>query len=131
MSRHATPHPPDAPVRYGTRYGSEPHCLVCAADLPSRRARYCSDACKQRAYRLRQADLTVTDTASLVTEFKRRADLLAHTIYECPDCGERFVAEQRCPDCHRFCRKLGLGGCCPDCQQPVLLAELLGIETEP
>ncbi len=133
MSHHATSHPTDAPVRYGSRYGSEsptacsePRCLVCMTSLPSRRARYCSDACKQRAYRRRQVDVTATDADLLAPELKRLGELVAHTIYECPDCGERFMAEQRCPDCNRFCRKLGLGGCCPDCQQPVLLAELLG-----
>jgi len=133
MSQHATPHPPDAPVRYGSRYGSEPtantepRCPVCRAGLPSRRARYCSDACRQRAYRLRQVDLTVTDTASLVTELKRRAELLAHRLFECPACGEQYLGEQRCPDCNRFCRLLGLGGACPSCDQPILLAELLGL----
>jgi len=136
MSQHATSHPANAPVRYGSRYGSEPtagaepHCPVCMIRLPSRRARYCSVACKQHAYRLRQVDLTATDADLLATELKRLGELVAHTIYECPDCGERFVAEQRCPDCHRFCRKLGLGGCCPDCQQPVLLTELLGRSAE-
>ena len=132
MNQHATSHPSEAPARYGSRYGSvpasgaEPRCLTCTTPLSSRRARYCSDACKQRAYRLRQVDLTATDADLLATELQRLGELVAHTIYECPDCGERFVAERRCPDCHRFCRKLGLGGCCPDCQQPILLAELLG-----
>jgi hypothetical protein len=133
MSRPGTPHRPDAPVRYGSRYGSEPaagaepRCLVCRASLPSRRARYCSDACRQRAYRLRQVDLTGADTASLVTELKRRAALLAHRLFECPACGELYLGEQRCPDCNRFCRLLGLGGTCPSCEQPILLAELLGL----
>ena len=70
MSQHATSHPADAsrPLRFALRFrapaaGSEPRCLVCTASLPSRRARYCSDACQQRAYRLRQIDLTATDTA--------------------------------------------------------------------
>jgi hypothetical protein len=134
MSPPSTPHRPDAPVRSGSRYGSEPaagaepRCLVWRASLPSRRARYCSDACRQRADRLRQVDLTGTDTASLVIELKRRADLLAHRLYECPACGELSLGEQRCPDCSRFCRLLGLGGACPACDQPILLAELLGLE---
>ena len=133
MSQPGAPHRPDVPVRYGWRYGSEPtagaepRCPVCRAGLPSRRARFCSDACRQRAYRLRQVDLTVTDTASLVTELKRRADLLAHRLFECHACGEQYLGEQRCPDCNRFCRLLGLGGACPSCDQPILLAELLGL----
>lgn len=134
MSQHATPPAVGSPVRYGSRYGSEPttgtapRCPVCKASLPSRRARYCSDACRQRAYRLRQVDLTGTDTASLVTELTRRADLLAHRLFECPACGERYLGDQRCSDCNRFCRLLGLGGACPACDQPILLAELLGFE---
>ena len=133
MSRPGTPHCSDPPVRYGSRYGpepaagTEPGCLVCRACLPSRRARYCSDACRQRAYRLRQVDLTVTDTASLVAELKRRTELLAHRLFECPACGEHYLGEQRCADCNRFCRLLGLGGACPSCEQPILLAELLGL----
>jgi hypothetical protein len=136
MSRSGTSHRPDAPVRYGSRYGSkptagaEPFCPACRASLPSGRARYCSGACRQRAYRLRQVDLTITDTASLVTELKRRAALLAHRLFECPTCGEHYLGEQRCPDCNRFCRLLGLGGACPFCDQPILLAELLGLEPE-
>ncbi|MBA2767705.1 MAG: hypothetical protein H0U35_00960 [Sporichthyaceae bacterium] len=131
MSQQATPQPTGSPVRYGSRYGSEPgagsesRCLVCMTTLSSRRASYCSDACKQRAYRLRQVDLSATDAAMLVTELKRRADLLAHRLYECPACGERYLGERRCPDCNRFCRALGLGGACPHCDQPVLLADLL------
>lgn len=136
MSQPGTPHRPDAPVRYGSRYGSEPtagaepRCPVCRASLPSRRTSYCSVACKQRAYRLRQVDLTAPDTTRLVTELKRRADLLAHRIYACPTCGEHSLGEQRCSDCNRFCRLLGLGGACPSCDQPILLAELLGLEPE-
>jgi len=136
MSQHATPPAVGSPVRYGSCYGSElttgtePRCPVCTASLPSRRARYCSDACRQRAYRLRQVDLTVTDTAALVTELKRRVDLLAHRLFECPACSEQYLGEQRCPDCNRFCRLLGLGGACPSCDQPILLAELLGLKPD-
>lgn len=136
MSHPGTPHRPDTPVRYGSRYGSQatlaaaPRCLVCRADLPSRRARYCSDACRQRAYRLRQIDLTGTDMAALVTELKRRAELVAHRLFECPACGELYLGQQRCPDCNRFCRLLGLGGACPACEQPILLADLLGLEPD-
>ena len=63
------PHPAD-PVRYGSRYGSpaasdpdtmaspatDRRCPVCQTGAVPPRARYCSDACKQRAYRLRRLD---------------------------------------------------------------------------
>ena len=128
---------PPAPVRDGSRYGSEVlhapapalprRCPVCATACSSARAQYCSDACKQRAYRLRQADLRSADTPALATTLRRLGDLVAHTIYECPACGQRFVGERRCPDCNRFCRSLGLGGNCLGCDEPVLVTDLLGL----
>jgi hypothetical protein len=127
------------PVRYGSRYGSpapadaRPHrsCPVCQATLTSARARYCSDACKQRAYRRRQTGETgdtVVDLDALTADLRQRQLLVAHTVYECPTCEARLLGEQRCPDCHVFCRRLGLGGTCPHCDDPITLAELLGLE---
>ena len=115
------------PVRDGSRYGSGPspvpcECPVCAAPLPSRRARYCSAVCRQRAYRLRHAAPPAPIGVGALPRWGTRR---AHTIYECPACGERYVGEQRCPDCQRFCRALGLGGPCPHCDQPILSSELL------
>src|SRR5437899_787471 len=48
-----------------------------------------------------------------------------HTIYECPDCGQRLLGEQRCPDCATFARRIGPGGPCPHCGEPVAIADLL------
>ncbi|MGH2364008.1 MAG: hypothetical protein ACRDHX_05070, partial [Chloroflexota bacterium] len=39
--------------------------------------------------------------------------------YECSGCGVRLLGEQRCPDCGLFARRLGLGGLCPHCDEPV------------
>ena len=47
---------------------------------------------------------------------------------ECGNCGEQYVGERRCPECHTFTRALGLGGTCPDCDTPILLIDLLGEE---
>jgi len=52
--------------------------------------------------------------------------LLRQTVYECPQCTQRFVGQRRCPDCNLMSRKLGLGGGCPQCDEPVLVLELLG-----
>lgn len=126
--------PPAAPVRYGSRYAAgpttppHPACPACTAPLPAGRARYCSDACKQRAYRLRQRAIAAPDLTALAATLRRLGELAVHTVYECPTCDERYLGEQRCPDCHHFCRALGLGGPCPDCDRPVLIAELLGPE---
>ncbi len=46
------------------------------------------------------------------------------TIYECPDCETRYVDERRCPDCNLFCRRIGTGGNCPHCDEPVAHKEL-------
>ncbi len=115
-------------VRYGSRYGSKApgrQCLTCAKPLISPRARYCDDACKQRAYRLRQLDSGTADLSKLAAELKRRGSLAAHTIYECPSCETRFLGERRCGECNRFCRALGPGGACAHCGELLLVTDLL------
>jgi hypothetical protein len=119
------------PVRYGSRYGSggtdvrAPRCLACDGPVPSARARYCSAACKQRAYRARRPATTPPDHTTVATTHQRQARRVARTIYECPTCSARFLGERRCPDCNLFCRSLGPGGACPSCDEPILLADLL------
>lgn len=48
------------------------------------------------------------------------------TVYACPSCDTRYLGQQRCDDCHLFCRRVGPGGACPHCDEPVALADLLG-----
>jgi hypothetical protein len=130
---------PVIPVRYGSRYGSEPPgpvpsgrvCPICQTGTVPARARYCSDACKQRAYRLRRAVGGPMGLPDQAGSPRRRPALVAHTVYECPACATRLLGEQRCPDCHVFCRRLGLGGPCPHCDEPILLADLLPPEVLP
>ncbi|MBV9169069.1 MAG: hypothetical protein JOZ81_03150 [Chloroflexi bacterium] len=93
--------------------------------MPSRRARYCSDACKQRAYRLRQVDLPAIEADQIRADLRRRRQVVVHTIYECPACEARYLGARRCSDCNRFCRALGPGGTCPHCDEPILISELL------
>ena len=129
---------PVTPVRNATRNDPVPQrpsstsstCLLCAAPRRSGRGRYCSAACRQRAFRLRHTALPTLEARLLRNALRRRATLTEHTVYECPSCDARFLGEQRCPDCNRFCRAVGLGGACPDCEQPVLLSELLDLEVE-
>lgn len=111
----------------GSREGSAAACSVCGQPLQDPRARSCSRACQQRAYRLRRAPAP-PDLTRLRADLRRRAVLRAHTLYECPQCETRRVGEQRCPDCRVFCRALGLGGTCPDCETPLLLSDLLDME---
>jgi hypothetical protein len=53
------------------------------------------------------------------------------TVYECDGCGARDVGEQRCADCARFMRRLGIGGACPCCDEAITVAELTGLEVGP
>jgi ssDNA-binding Zn-finger/Zn-ribbon topoisomerase 1 len=84
---------------------------------PVGRQRFCSPACRQAAWRRRHP----APVPALPARTPRPA-----TVYECPGCGARLLGEQRCPDCNVFCRRLGLGGRCPHCDEPVALADLLG-----
>ncbi len=123
------------PVRNDTRNDPAPPrpaatCLLCAAPRLRGRGRYCSAACRQRAFRLRHTALPRLEDGLLRKALRQRATLTEHTVYECPVCETRSVGEQRCPECNRFCRVVGLGGACPDCEQPVLLSELLDLEVE-
>jgi hypothetical protein len=94
-------------------------CHGCGRPLPAGRAdrRFCSAACRQRAYRSRAG-------APASASSERRSPR-AETIYECPGCGERSLGEQRCPDCNVFCRRVGAGAPCPHCGEPVAVADLL------
>jgi hypothetical protein len=114
-----------SPVRDAWREGSAGRsCNLCGATLPSPKARYCSRACQQRAYRLRHAPLATPDELALRQQLRPRQLLGTHTLYECPSCSERFLGQRRCPDCNRFCRALGLGARCPECETPILLSDL-------
>ncbi len=47
------------------------------------------------------------------------------TVYECGTCGLRAVADQRCEPCGTFMHRVGIGGACPGCDEPVTVADLL------
>jgi hypothetical protein len=88
-------------------------CPVCGvAFTPEGRQRHCSTACRQRAWRRRRQ----APTEPLVT----RAD----TVYACPNCDTRYLGVQRCDDCNVFARRLGPGGLCPCCDEPVAISDL-------
>jgi predicted RNA-binding Zn-ribbon protein involved in translation (DUF1610 family) len=56
----------------------------------------------------------------------RGAVMSTPAVYECPDCGERQAGTRRCQDCNLFMRRVGPGGSCPHCDEPVLVSDLLG-----
>lgn len=90
-------------------------CPVCnrAFDASGRR-RYCSDACKQKAWRDQRAQPPLT----------RRPPPI-DTVYLCPQCDARYLGERRCPDCHLFTRSLGPGAPCPHCDEPIALVDII------
>lgn len=99
-------------------------CPVCGkAFIPVRRQLYCTNACRQIAHRRRhhQADAAATPTPA-----PRRAT----TVYVCQECEQRYLGEQWCPDCNRPCRRLGTGGNCPHCDEPVTFQDLTADTTD-
>ncbi len=52
------------------------------------------------------------------------------TIYQCPQCDERYLGQQRCDDCGTFCRHVGPGGPCPHCDEPVAIKDLITVKGE-
>jgi hypothetical protein len=89
-------------------------CEECDGTFePSGRRRYCSDACRQKAWRDRNAMPIVP-----VKPVRRQ------TVYECPDCLTRYLGAQRCPDCNTFCTSLGPGAPCPHCDELVAITDL-------
>jgi hypothetical protein len=94
-------------------------CPVCAAPFtPVRRQRYCSPACKQKAFRARQPAPVPTPPPS--GPARRQA-----AVYQCGECELRYLADQWCHDCNRPCRLVGYGGLCPCCEEPIAAGELL------
>jgi hypothetical protein len=98
-------------------------CPLCQRPFtPAGRQKYCSDACRSAAYRRRR---DAGRPAVTVAKVQPRRPI---TVYECDDCGNRALGEQRCPDCCTFMRKIGLGGECPCCGEPVSITDLLSQE---
>jgi len=94
-------------------------CSICGGPLPMGRPRKtCSDGCRQALWRQRHQS-TVKDHELPVTRPSK-----ARTVYECPACDLRLLGEQRC-ECGSFMAKVGLGGLCPCCGEPVTVEELL------
>ena len=92
-------------------------CLVCGQPVALvGRRRYCSAACRQAAWRQRHPAPLPPVPARLPRP---------GTVYECPACGTRLLGEQRCADCGVFCRRIGPGGACPHCDDPVAVVDLL------
>jgi hypothetical protein len=96
-------------------------CPICQRRFcPVGRQRYCSDACRATAYRRRRSAGRPPVT---IPPAQPRRPI---SVYECDACGTRTVGEQYCAECNTFMRRVGAGGPCPHCEEPVTLADLLG-----
>lgn len=97
-------------------------CPVCGgAFVVTGRRRYCSDGCRRSAWARRQPSPPVV--VVVAPAGSRRP----HTVSACDDCGRRALGERRCEDCGSFMRRVGLGGPCPSCHEPVAAGELIEV----
>ncbi len=95
-------------------------CLYCSEVLPKGRSRiYCSDNCRVNAWKRRKRATAST------AEIPKDRPSKATSIYECPLCEVRYLGKQYCGDCGCFCRKVGSGGLCPHCDEPVAFIDLI------
>lgn len=92
-------------------------CRVCGRLFAwSGRRQFCSAACRQAAWRQRQPTeqpVVPVRTPKVVT------------VYECSACETRYLGEQWCPECQKPCRRIGLGGSCPHCDEVIALVDLV------
>jgi hypothetical protein len=94
-------------------------CAWCGTPFtPSGRRRFHSDACRQAAYRARHSDDDPSPRSA--------APAPDSTVYQCPSCEQRYLGIRRCDDCNLFCRRIGPGGLCPHCDEPVAHVDLVG-----
>ncbi len=96
------------------------------AFIPIRRQRFCRPACRQTAYRRAHQPAATPPMSVPVTRPRKET-----TIYQCSECEQRYLAEQWCHDCNRPCTRIGPGGACPHCDEPVALEDLLPIPQNP
>ena len=98
-------------------------CALCGTQFqPVGRQRFCTPAHRQAAWRRRHP----TPLPVVPTHTPRQT-----TVYQCPACESRYLGDQYCSDCGQFCRRVGVGGLCPACDEPVAVTDLLPEYAEP
>ena len=95
-------------------------CPLCGRPFqPRGRQRWCSDACRLKAFRRRHPQQVSGQSLPLTSPPSRPG-----VVYQWPQCERRYLGVQLCEDCHTFCRRVGPGGLCPNCDEPVAHADL-------
>ena len=101
--------------------GATKLCPVCQHSFSVvGRGQYCSDGCRKKAWRLRHQTTAVPVVVPAPGVPRRSL-----TVYACQACDTRALGVQRCEDCGSFMTRVGLGGECPACSEPVAVSELL------
>ena len=103
-------------VRNDTETTTMTVCAHCGAGFtPVGRRRWCSDTCRQAAWRRRRAaPRRPTQPAKI------------DTVYECPRCQTRYLGEQRCDDCNTLVPAPGPGlALPPHCDDLVAVTDLV------
>jgi hypothetical protein len=94
-------------------------CPVCQQPFtPAGRQAFCTTRCRKTAFRRRHQD---PPAATVIPPARPRRQ---HAVYECASCGQRQAGQQRCQDCGTFGRRIGTGGPCPHCSEPVTISDL-------
>lgn len=79
-------------------------CPACGSTFARAGRRiWCSDACKQAAWRRRHPPAA----APQLPPPRHRRET---TVYECGQCGQRQTGGQWCEDCNQPCQRIGPGG---------------------
>ena len=118
---------PRVPSRNDNRNDKRAHCPACG-ELFARtgRQKWCSDRCRQVGWRRHHpASASTAAAAALPPPRPKRAG----TVYLCPLCDTRYLGEQYCSDCSTFCCRVGPGGYCPNCDEPVAINDLITVTT--
>ena len=98
-------------------------CALCGTPFqPVGRQRFCTPAHRQAAWRRRHPSPLLPVPAHTPRPT---------TVYQCPECDSRYLGDQYCSDCRQFCRRVGAGGLCPACEEPVAISDLLPEDAKP
>jgi len=106
---------PELPLSYA---GVTATCGLCDRSISTSHGRKWCSGCRQKAYRRRKQQAVSQGAPPAGLPVK------PFSVYECPSCQVRLLGQQRCPDCNLWMGRIGLGGLCPHCEEPVTLADL-------
>ncbi len=115
-----------ATVCNGSGNGPEARrCLICEHPAQGRSA-YCSDAHRVTAFRLRRRQELAPRAAGLRAELVVEVSSRPTACMNARTAESAFSASNDVTGATASSRAVGLGGHCPGCDEPLLIADLLG-----